>query len=381
MTFNLGGDIAAFGSDLGVRQSVSLQTRLDWCLGDAEDWLEGKGKGEGECDEDITAVAARSEEGGTVASGGAGLTLGEGFEPLRKAIHDSPDIREWVLQDYVERPLLAEGRKFHLRAYVLAGLWVHLFDDILLLRAAKPYPCTSGGAGGGGSGTGGGREAFCDEDPLAHITNTARQAEDKSFSEEENVWVLGDMVGELERQGRSSEDALAKVDAIAADVRALTVDLFRAFRGEFAVFSPLPGCFEHFGLDFMVDEDFHVWLLEANPGPDFKQARLRDTGSRLKHVIGDLVEDTMRICLDQRDEPCHEATSRVDVAQTSRDTPPSIGGAARGGGGSGRQGGAGGGEEGQGGGGEGERRTRTRFSMILDEQWRGTSAAPSMKML
>ncbi|CAM9904241.1 unnamed protein product, partial [Laminaria digitata] len=40
MTFNLGGDIAAFGSDLGVRQSVSLKTRLDWCLGDAEDWLE-----------------------------------------------------------------------------------------------------------------------------------------------------------------------------------------------------------------------------------------------------------------------------------------------------------------------------------------------------
>lgn len=48
----------------------------------------------------------------------------------------------------------------------------------------------------------------------------------------------------------------------------------QAFRGEFAVFSPLPGCFEHFGLDFMVDEDFHVWLLEANPGPDFKQVCL-----------------------------------------------------------------------------------------------------------
>ena len=59
-----------------MRQSVSLQTRLDWCLGDAEDWLEGKGKGEGESDEDITAVAARSEEGGTVASGvRAGLEM------------------------------------------------------------------------------------------------------------------------------------------------------------------------------------------------------------------------------------------------------------------------------------------------------------------
>lgn len=37
------GDIAAFGADLGVRQSVSLATRLDWCLGDAKDWIEGVG--------------------------------------------------------------------------------------------------------------------------------------------------------------------------------------------------------------------------------------------------------------------------------------------------------------------------------------------------
>ncbi|CAN0411078.1 unnamed protein product [Pylaiella littoralis] len=58
-------------------------------------------------------------------------------------------------------------------------------------------------------------------------------------------------------------------------MRTLTTELFRAFRGEFAVFSPLPGCFEHFGLDFMVDEDFQVWLLEANPGPDFKQVCAR----------------------------------------------------------------------------------------------------------
>ena len=46
------------------------------------------------------------------------------------------------------------------------------------------------------------------------------------------------------------------------------------------MFSPLPGCFEHFGLDFLVDEDFHVWFLEANPGPDFKQVGLVGCGFR-----------------------------------------------------------------------------------------------------
>ncbi|CAM9797634.1 unnamed protein product [Ectocarpus sp. 12 AP-2014] len=356
MTFNLGGDIAAFGSDLGVRQSVSLETRLDWCLGDAQEWIEqdrkddeadeegGGGVTAGEEDvrragtKEASAPCPDGEEGKgatrrrwilkpSTLNKGAGLALGEDFETLRRAIHDSPDIREWVLQEYVERPLLAEGRKFHLRAYALAVgcIQVYLYDTVLLLRAAKRYPV---------AGSGGGGDAFADEDALAHITNTARQSEDATFREEDNVWVLDDLIGELERLGRSPDDARAKVDGIMADMRSLTTDLFRAFRGEFAVFSPLPGCFEHFGLDFLVDEDFHVWLLEANPGPDFKQ-----TGSRLKPVIGGLIEGSMRLCLD-------------DVATTGGDKS-----------------------------GSGPAGTRSGFSLVLDEQWRGTSSAPSMKMV
>lgn len=54
------GDIAAFGSDLGVRQSVSLETRLDWCLGDAQEWIEQAQKEEAD------------EEGGE-----GGVTKGE----------------------------------------------------------------------------------------------------------------------------------------------------------------------------------------------------------------------------------------------------------------------------------------------------------------
>lgn len=42
-----------------------------------------------------------------------------------------------------------------------------------------------------------------------------------------SVWVLDDLVGELERQGRNPEDARAKVDGVMADMRSLTTDLFR----------------------------------------------------------------------------------------------------------------------------------------------------------
>ena len=43
------------------------------------------------------------------------------FEEVREAVHAWTDIREWVLQAYVDRPLLFRRRKFHLRTYVLAG--------------------------------------------------------------------------------------------------------------------------------------------------------------------------------------------------------------------------------------------------------------------
>lgn len=158
------GDIAAFGSDLGVRQSVSLATRLDWCLSDAQEWVDPKndedhalaskpdaevGTSDSKMTPDSTekednlglrvkadrkeSVSARCMRKGSTRrrrrwilkpstlNKGADLAFGEGFEPLRKAIHASPDIREWVLQEYVDRPLLVQGRKFHLRAYVLAG--------------------------------------------------------------------------------------------------------------------------------------------------------------------------------------------------------------------------------------------------------------------
>ena len=74
-------------------------------------------------------------------------------------------------------------------------------------------------------------------------------------------------------------------------------DVFRAYENEYTIFCPMSNCFELFGLDFLVDEDFRVYLLEVNPGPDFKQ-----TGARLKHVIGRLFEQCLELVLNATDE-------------------------------------------------------------------------------
>jgi tubulin---tyrosine ligase len=85
------------------------------------------------------------------------------------------------------------------------------------------------------------------------------------FSEEESIGLLSDLPAHLQREhGYTAAAAEAALARVTASLRELTAELFRAFRGEFAVFAPLPHCFEHFGLDFMLDAALNVWLLEVS---------------------------------------------------------------------------------------------------------------------
>ena len=52
----------------------------------------------------------------------------------------------------------------------------------------------------------------------------------------------------------------------------------------------------YFGLrpPLPLDEDLGVWLLEANPGPDFKQ-----TGVKLQRVVARMLDETVTVALDR----------------------------------------------------------------------------------
>lgn len=89
---------------------------------------------------------------------------------------------------------------------------------------------------------------------------------------------------------QNAEDA---VRGLKDQIHAITGELFAAYENEYSIFCPMPQCYELYGLDFIVDNDMQVHLLEVNPGPDFKQ-----TGGRLRRVIIQLWEQVFRLTVD-----------------------------------------------------------------------------------
>jgi len=273
MKMDIGGIKTSFGSVGGMVQTSTLRERLGWCLTEARTEVQDPERS----DWFWILKPSYTNKGSDIAICGDWNDVIEGLLAV-------PDIREWVLQRYIEQPLLIRGHKFHLRVYVLCvgALKVYVFDDILALLAAQKYDLQDIGP----------------DAVFRHLTNTARSCEDVNFDEEKFVKRLDDLGG--------SARGNALVCNVRKQIHSITAELFAAFENEYTIFAPMENCFELYGLDFMVaevdaDEEeertgvegIQVTLLETNPGPDFKQ-----TGDRLKGVIVRLWEGTCKIVLD-----------------------------------------------------------------------------------
>jgi tubulin---tyrosine ligase len=209
----------------------------------------------------------------SVTNKGANINVVTSWEGILDVLEYTEGVREWVLQRYIENPCLVFGHKFHLRVYIvcIGALKVYVYNDILMLIAAHRYD-----------------DADID-DVYAHLTNTARSVEDINFDESKFVKNLNDLRDYLP----AHDDKEVILQDIRSKINAITCELFAAYENEYTIFAPMPGCFEVYGLDFMVDTTHNVSLLEVNPGPDFKQ-----TGDRLKNLIVQLWEGTCALVID-----------------------------------------------------------------------------------
>jgi tubulin--tyrosine ligase len=164
----------------------------------------------------------------------------------------------------------------------VSDITVYVYKEVLILCSASRYNWRD------------------TSDLASHITNTCYQHEMQQqlrvdFDESKYVLTWEDFQVKLIQDGtvRNEAEACSITLKVLNDIYLITRDLFAAYVGQYSVFTPLHGCFEHYGLDFLVDEKFNVYLLEVNPGPDFRQ-----TGKGLSNfIIGGLMSDTIDIAL------------------------------------------------------------------------------------
>ena len=189
-------------------------------------------------------------------------------DQLVQAIESHPDLLQWVVQEYVEKPLLIDGRKFHLRVYVfcVGDLRVYVYRDMLALIAPSAYTrCTQSL-----------------EDATVHITNTCKHASGKGFSE-------GSFIRKFSPESCNLDPDV--VESVKTGIYDAVGHLFTAMESNTQGFMPVSNCCEVFGLDFLVEEEsLKPILLEVNAIPD-----LKNTGSELEVLIEGLVKGMTRL--------------------------------------------------------------------------------------
>lgn len=161
----------------------------------------------------------------------------------------SAQMREFVAQQYIVHVPPVEKRKWHIRTYVLSmgRLKVHVYREMLALLAGEDY-----------------ESPWKNPSLKSSLTNTALQDEE-DFVRKESMRDFWKMADDLLPRQDWKEDVFDQICSISGE-------LFRAAVHTMAdKFTTIDKCFELYALDFLVDTDGNVWLLEVNETPAFYQ--------------------------------------------------------------------------------------------------------------
>lgn len=190
--------------------------------------------------------------------------------PLEK--QDLPGGYCYVVQEYVARPALLDGRKFELRQYVLlrGDGSAYTYERALLRLASVAYELHSA-------------------DARAHITNKWVQT----------GWMEANELATLDELERVSVHWAAYERLLAHSITPLLQDLVDAVlpllaRGLRS--SPASRSASHFELlacDLVVDADGRAWLMEVNINPAFGSFLPRTE----RELIGPMFADLLRLCV------------------------------------------------------------------------------------
>lgn len=204
---------------------------------------------------------------------GKGIEILSSLKAILRSLREKPSGSQWVIQKYIEKPLLIENRKFDIR------VWVLITGKKDLFFYKQGYIRTSSF-----------EYNLQEKVNYVHLTNNCLQ----QFSDKYGAYEEGNTLsfGQLENYLNSKFSIKFSFDNdLIPRMKDLVIDSFMSCRKSFNKVKN-SGNFELVGFDFLVDEDFRVWLLEINTNP-YLGVPNEFIGKLLPRMLDDLLALTL----------------------------------------------------------------------------------------
>lgn len=217
----------------------------------------------------------------------AALNQGRGIEVFRKMkdIVDfiyNKDQKEsfWVVQKYIEKPFLYKDRKFDFR------IWAVVTEDFRIYVYREGYVRTSSTL-----------YDLNNQNNFVHLTNQCLQIKDDAYGtyEEGNTLSFQQLQEYIDQQ--FGKYGLTIQEHLMPRVKDIMIDSFLSVRRKMNP-NNRKNMFELFGFDFLLDEDFRLWLVEINTNPF-----LGTPNKYMEGLVPTMMDDLLKIVVDPIHKP------------------------------------------------------------------------------
>ncbi|CAK9804385.1 Tubulin glycylase 3A [Anthophora plagiata] len=218
---------------------------------------------------------------------GTGISISHNLKDIFRKIKSRPK-DYFIVQKYIERPLLIHGTKFDIRQWYLVTntfpMTIWIFKEGLLRFSSKPY-------------------TFSTYHEAIHICNTAiqekydeeRRRRRKRGNSEEVVksirdqgWDCEKLNEYLKQTGLEGEPYYDQIYPKMSEAIVLTMLASQEYMDRRRC------SFELYGADFVVTEDLSVWLIEINTNP-----RMHPPSSKItKRLYSNVLESLVKVIMD-----------------------------------------------------------------------------------